>query len=183
MIRPEVIALLIRWQEVLAGLGLTALGLWLARGPGWLLGALGLGLGALGLVLAFVGARRLRFARPVAAPGVVGVLEGQITWMGPETGGAVALSELTEVRLTRDGAGRRAWALHQPDRVLTIPQEAAGAERLFDIFAALPQARTGVFLEALHLPCDPPRVLWRRPGQDARVLRLRPQSDAGPAPP
>jgi hypothetical protein len=67
---------------------------------------------------------------------VVDVDEGQISYMGPALGGFVSVPELVELRLVTL-RGRRLWRLKQGDgQVLLIPVDAAGAEGLFDVFAA-----------------------------------------------
>lgn len=157
--RPEVRALLIRWREVLVACALVLAGLWLVSRGGWLLGGVGLAVGIAGVGLAFVALRRLRFSRPVTDPGLVEVLEGQISYLGPQDGGWVALSELSELALVQQGA---AWRLRQADgRVLLIPAAAKGADRLFDTFAGLPGIDMGAVLRALNHP-GPDRLLWRR---------------------
>lgn len=152
MIRPEALATLRRWQEVglaLAGIGF---GLWLFTRGGWVLMPLGLGLGALALGYGVLALRRLRFAQGAGAPGMVEVDEGQISYFGPVTGGAVSLRELVELRLLARG-GQRFWRLKQQDgQALLVPVDAMGAERLFDAFAALPGMDSQALVAALDLP-------------------------------
>jgi hypothetical protein len=128
-LRPEVTAALHRWREVLAGLGVIGAGGWIASlgGPFWQgLGAL---VGLAGLGLALGGLRRLRF-RPVGlAPGIVRMVEGQIGYFGPETGGFAALTEVQALRL-EPRPGGPVWVLEQADGPLEIPVAAAGAEVL-----------------------------------------------------
>jgi hypothetical protein len=58
--------------------------------------------------------------------------------MGPTLGGFVSVPELVELRLVAL-RGRRLWRLKQADgQALLVPVDAAGAEALFDVFAALP---------------------------------------------
>lgn len=163
-LRPEVAAALHRWREVLAGLGVVAGGGWIAAlgGPFWQ------GLGALvalaGLGLALGGLRRLRFRPAVLAPGVVRMVEGQIAYFGPETGGFAALTEVQSLRLEPRPQGR-VWVLEQPDGPLEIPVAAAGAEVLVDWFAALPGIEMGRLHAALGRPAPGPQLLWRRRDQ------------------
>jgi hypothetical protein len=160
-IRPEMAAALHRWREVLAGLGVVAGGGWLATlgGPFWQ------GLGALvalaGLGLALGGLRRLRFRPAALGPGVVRMVEGQIAYFGPETGGFAALTEVEELRLEPRPAGL-VWVLEQPGGPLEIPVAAAGAEALADWFAALPGIDMGRLHAALGRPGPRPQLLWRR---------------------
>ncbi|PQO24868.1 hypothetical protein C2I36_00690 [Rhodobacteraceae bacterium WD3A24] len=163
LIRPEVRRALYRWREVLAGLGLLAVGFWLAGlgGPFWI--AAGALIGLAGLAVSVGGLRRLRFARGVGAPGVVQVVEGQVAYFGPEDGGFVALDDVTALGLARGASGPE-WVLEQPGQPpLCVPVSADGAEALYDVFAALP----GIDMQALTAALDAPpeagkRMLWRR---------------------
>ena len=161
LIRPAARAALHRWREVIAAAGFAAFGLWLIGLGGLFLVPLGICVVATGAVLGVLGLRRVRFAQAVDAPGVVEVDEGQVGYLGPTFGGYVALRELVEVRLI-ELQGRRLWRLKQADgQALLIPVAAAGAERLFDAFSALPGMDTQMLvLAAKAMPDDP--VIWRR---------------------
>lgn len=174
-VRPEARAAFWRWREVIVAGGFAGFGLWLMLLGGFLL----LPLGAVTTVLAFgfglLALRRLRFAQSGDAPGVVELDEGQISYFGPTFGGALALRELSELRLITQ-FGRRMWRLRQHDgQALLIPVEAAGAERLFDAFAALPGMDTAALVAALSpqeagggqgltLAADS-RVIWQHPAR------------------
>ena len=177
LIRPEARAALWRLREVFAAMGLAAVGLWLAGLGGYVL----LPVGAVVVVLAagfgLLAWRRLRFAQAGEAPGVVELDEGQISYFGPNGGGAVALRELVELRLITM-RGRRLWRLRQQDgQALLIPVEAMGAERLFDAFASLPGMDTGVLVAAVDpalaggpvgrglAVASDSRVIWRHPAR------------------
>ncbi len=161
-LRPEAVATLHRWREVIAAAGLGLLGLWFLGQRGFLMGALGMVLIGAGLGLGWVALRRLRFARPVDAPGIVEVLEGQVSYMGPQDGGWVALSELDRVMLIGP-AGARHWRLTQADgQSLDLPTRAAGADRLFDVFGGLPGFDMAGALSALDSRQPVDRVLWSR---------------------
>ena len=58
--------------------------------------------------------------------------------MGPTTGGAVSLADLTSIAFRRDHTGSAAWILSEPGQLLVVPVDAAGAEALFDAFTTLP---------------------------------------------
>lgn len=173
MMRPEARALLTRWREVAGAAVLAALGLWTAAQGGLFLLPLGFVITAAGLGWALYALRRLRFGQQVAAPGLVEVREGQITYFGPTAGGVIALPELVELHLVvRPGA--REWRLREQNGTsLAIPVQAAGAEALFDAFLSLP----GLDSAALVAAVDPPaarsatlpvtlslRRIWTRPG-------------------
>jgi hypothetical protein len=160
-VRPALRAAILRQREVIAAGFVAALGLWLIWLGGYflipvgaaiLLAAAGWGLTAL---------RRLMFARPVAAAGVVEVDEGQVGYLGPSFGGYMALADLADLRLI-GAAGQRQWRLKTADgQVLAIPVAAAGAERLFDAFAVLP----GIDMAAVGRAIDDATAsgpLWTR---------------------
>ncbi|MCX7286434.1 MAG: hypothetical protein NTW20_02425 [Rhodobacterales bacterium] len=148
-IRPEIIAGLTRWREVIAASALGALGLWLLVQHGYLLPILGLALAAIGLGWVLQALRRRRFAQDGEAPGIVRVTEAQIGYLGPRVGGFVGLPDLVEVRLLTL-RGRRIWKLRQSDgETLHIPVEAQGAEALFDAFMALPDMDSAALVAAL----------------------------------
>ena len=176
MIRPEVLNLLRRANEVILAALLVAFGLWLIWLGGYLLTPVGMALSALGLSWAVLALRRLRFAQGSDAPGVVEVDEGQVGYLGPTAGGYVSLPELAEIRLLTL-RGRRMWRLKQADgQAVLIPVDAAGAERLFDAFSSLPGMDSGALVQALTpaahsagqtLPAQQTpeiKVIWRRQG-------------------
>jgi len=181
LIRPEAQAALWRLREVFAAAGLAAVGLWLAALGGYVLVPLGGIVVSLAAGFGLLAWRRMRFAQSGDAPGVVELDEGQISYFGPEVGGAVALADLVELRLITM-RGRRMWRLRQDDgQALLIPVSAAGAERLFDAFATLPGMDTGVLVAAVDpvvgvglgaegqgralVSIADSRVIWRRPAR------------------
>lgn len=179
-VREDLAAALMRWREVILAGGLALFGLWLVWLGGLLLVPLGLAVIALAAGWAASALRRLRFATDGEAPGLVEVVEGQVSYFGPTTGGAVGLPDLVELRLLTL-RGRRVWKLRQGDgQTLLVPVEAQGADALFDAFAALPGLDTGDLVAALQE--QPPtggtnvvaldsgnRLVWARSGRG--VLR------------
>ena len=148
-LRPELQDALTRWREVIAAGAVAGLGLWLGLQLGYVLPAIGLVLIAFGLGWGGLALRRLRFRQDGDAPGILRVTEAQIAYMGPRVGGFIGLPDLVEIRLLTL-RGRRVWKLRQADgQQLHIPVEAAGAEALFDAFAALPGIDTGALVAAL----------------------------------
>lgn len=173
LIRPEASAALLRWREVALSLGVVALGLWLVLRPGLFYNVLGGAVLGLGFGLSLTAWRRLRFARPVTAVGVVEVDEGQVSYFGPETGGLIALPDLARIEI-RPQSPDRAWHLVQQDgHSLTIPVAAQGTELLYDVFGALPAARAETFIAALSGPVPTTsQTLWRRaPLHKATAIR------------
>ncbi|MEO0938980.1 MAG: hypothetical protein AAFY38_12575 [Pseudomonadota bacterium] len=160
--RPEAKAALWRFREVLAGAAAALLALWWLVGAGWLLtyigGALLLASGA----LVAIGLQRARFRGPGGGAGVVQVTEGQISYFGPLTGGAVAVRDLERITLDRAQVPAH-WQLDQKGMPsLLIPVNAAGSEALFDAFAALPGLRTERMLGELHAGAANAVVIWER---------------------
>ena len=170
-IRPEVLTLLHRYREALGASVIVLAGLWLMALGGYVLIPLGLIIASIGVILTLTALRRARFAQTIAAPGVVELDEAQVGYLAPDLGGFLSLDELTEIRLLIL-QGKRMWRLKQADgQALLIPVDAAGADRLFDAFAALPGMDQSVLVAALN-PAGPlahhptltaeTRVIWRK---------------------
>ncbi len=168
-IRPELRAALWRWRDILAGALMMALGLWAALGPGGLLGAIGGALALAGLALVATGLQRWRFRAPRDGPGAVDVDEGQVTYFGPLTGGAVALREMTELALIRSGQTPH-WRLSAGEDHLFMPVDAAAADALFDAFTLLPGLKVQRLLTALEDGSDGDTVIWQRQSRDPGTL-------------
>lgn len=162
LIRPAAAAALRRWREVLAAALVLAAGLWCATWGGWFWLACGLLLAALAASWGIVALRRMRFAGRGGAPGVVEVVEGQIAYFGPQTGGFLALADLVEIALVADAAGGRAWRLKpSAGPALLIPVAAEGAGRLHDALAQLPGIDMGRIAAAPGTAAV--GRLWRHP--------------------
>lgn len=172
LIRPELVTTLKRWSEVLTGLGVAAFGLWALQARDTFFQGLAALVILAGIALAIIGWRRLRFHRDGTAPGVVQVVEGQISYYGPTDGGFIALGDLVELHLVDTGAS---WLLIAQDGTrLEIPVAAAGADALFDAFTRLPDLRMQAILDALDAPDPPPAcAVWLHPARRAKHLRLR----------
>lgn len=174
MIRAEALASLSRFREFFLAAGVAAFGLWLCRLGGLLF--LPLGLATLGLAtgLTLIALRRLRFAQAVTGPGIVELDEAQVGWLGPEGGGFLSLRELAELRLMSRGS-RRFWRLKQGDgQALLIPVDAQGADRLFDVFTALPGMDSEALVAALDASLAAEGdalgpVIWRHPDRRIRI--------------
>ncbi|MGB8624021.1 MAG: hypothetical protein WCD16_14500 [Paracoccaceae bacterium] len=163
-VRPELKRAILRWREVLFGGVILLAGGWIYSLGGLFFHALGLCAAALGLAVGYVAWRRLRFLRGGEAPGVVEVTEGQITYLAAADGGFAALSEVTEITLAFNAAGRPCWRIRQEGGPpLSIPAAASGAEALFDAFVALPGAEPARILAALdRTPASGAVTVWRR---------------------
>lgn len=152
MIREGARAALWQARELIFGALLALIGLWTANQGGYLLVPVGAAIAIGGAAFGLLGWRRMRFSMGTDAPGVVQVDEAQITYMGPQLGGFISLSDLIEIRLV-SLRGRKLWRLKQSDgQALLIPLNAAGAEELFDAFASLPGLSSGSLVAALDDP-------------------------------
>jgi len=162
MIRPEAKAQLMRWREALIGGAAVVIGIWLLTafsGLPALFGGVALLVGA---ILLLSGLRHARFRSADRAPGILRVIEGRISYMGPITGGTVALDDLVAVTFLRDAEGG-AWCLTpdaEPD--LIIPLGAIGADALLDALAPLPGLDSGAMVRAVQSRTGASVTVWRR---------------------
>lgn len=173
-IRPELRAAAWRWREALSGVAIAAFGLWWVSKTAALMTWIGFGVVLLGLALALTGIQRGRFRSPGDGPGLVRVTEAQIAYMGPLTGGMIALDLIDAISLDPTGKPLH-WVLVGRDGTqLHIPVNAAGSEALLDAFAQLPDFRTETVLDGLARPGRAARVLWRRapPPERGRLSRV-----------
>ena len=161
-IRPQARDTLIRWREALVGAAAATLGAWWLLGSSALLMLPGAALALGGISLIWIGVQRSRFRSVGDGPGSVQVDEGQITYFGPLTGGAIALSELTHVTLD-SALFPSHWRLKQAGTPeLLIPVNAAGADRLFDAFSTLPRFHMEQALAALRSDKKHSIVIWEQ---------------------
>lgn len=170
-IRPEAKATMMRWREVLIGLALSAFGLIWAMTEQGVIAYVGIGLVILGAVLIAVGIQRGRFRIAGRGPGLVVITEDQIVYLGPLTGGAAALDDLTDLSIDHTGKPAH-WVLAQstqPD--LHIPVTADGADALFDVFARLPGLRTEHMLAQLKARGQAQTPIWQRASGGAKRLQ------------
>jgi hypothetical protein len=162
MIRPEILIVLRRWQEVILAASLGLFGLWLMVLGGYILMPIGAALVILALSMIILALRRLRFARQTGAIGIVEVDEAQIAYFGPTEGGFISLQDMVELRLLRLN-GQQMWRLQQSDgQSLLIPIDATGAEGLFDAFAALPDMNTAHLVQELSDTTSDIKTIWRK---------------------
>lgn len=162
-LRPEAKALLIRWSEVIVVGVIIGIGLWIALPPGGLIvTGFGYVLMCLGAVAMVPAVRRARFVSGGQGPGVVQIDEGRILFMGPETGGAMALDDLSVLSVRRDRGGKTAWVMADATQLLVIPVDAAGADALFDAFAALPGLHIDRLIAAVQSRTHGSQRLWAR---------------------
>lgn len=163
-IRPDLRDAFWRWREAVAGLALALLGVWGVLVEGGLLAWLGGVALLLAGFLIWTGTQRARFRRVSGGPGSVDVDEGQITYFGPLTGGAIALRDIDAVTLIRAGGQSPHWQLVAQGHVLHIPIDADGTDALFDAFASLPGLRTERVLAAMKDGAVDNVAVWQRKG-------------------
>ena len=169
-LRPGAAEALRRWGEpAVAGIAL-ALSLWygivwLNRGAvfGWMLLLLAAGLGFwLRSALAGALSRRDR-----AGPGVVVYREGEIGYMGPESGGFLDIGAIERVEIVRASGGDLLWYLDGGAAGrLVLPASASGADRLVEALAGLPGFSDMTVAQRLRAPPPGRTVVWERtPGR------------------
>ena len=141
-------------------------------GPGRFLGVLGGILAIGGISLIWVGFQRARFRGAGDGPGSVVVDEGQITYFGPLTGGAIAVADIAELALLRSTITEH-WRLSTAGGdALYIPSNAEGADALFDAFSALPGLKTERLVQARTQTDTRDIVIWQADDVRGRTNRL-----------
>jgi len=162
LIRADARTTLWRLREVLIGGAILILGLYWGLATFGILQLVGFALAAIGLGLIGLGVQRARFRVGSGGPGIVQVDEGQITYFGPLSGGAVAIVDLE--RLSLDHTARPAhWVLEQRGQSpLYVPLNAEGSDVLFDAFATLPGLRTERMLAEMRRQHPHAVVIWER---------------------
>lgn len=168
-------AILSRWAETAIAALLLALalrygvgGVRLGGWTGWVLIALAAPIG-LWLRLA---ALKAMSARADLGPGVANVDERRVTYMGPETGGALSLDALRAVDVESGAAPT--WILRQDGGpTLRIPAAADGADRLPEALAALPGFSEPKALRALGAAGHALHPVWRRASAASGVVSIK----------
>ena len=171
-VRPEARAALWRWREVLFGSFVAALaGLWVLSSFGFVR-MFAIGVLTIAVIIILAGIQRSRFRGRGGGQGVVQIIEGQVTYYGPLSGGAVAISELAALSL--DGRSKPAHWLLVPDQGAApeIPVSAEGADALFDAFTGLSGLRTEHLLRVKQSDAARLQVVWRRQDVQTRINRL-----------
>ena len=176
-IRPEASQFLSNWAEpvIYAGLailcGVKGIGL-LANGHG-----VGVVLAAIGLfaIFAFYGAvtRSVYSARMrEKGPGIVSVLEGRISYLGPLGGAIMARDALVSVDIvtnsTAFGKADLHWVLiDESQQKVAIPGAATDADKLLDALGALPGFDHDAFVKAMKAHGNERFPVWRRRASDS----------------
>jgi len=168
MIRPEVLAVFRKYSEVILGLVLAGLGGWVLLRSGWFWMLVGAAVMLAGLALAYIAWRKLAFRSNEVGPGVVEVDERQISYFSAYEGGAVSIEALSRITVITNDEGPWAedmhWVLEEDGGSrLVIPNSAAGAEKLFDAFSALPGVDYTMAARAMGSTQNDSYVIWAKP--------------------
>lgn len=160
MIRPEIKAGLWKWREVIASAAVFCVGIWWGLASFGIVQWLGWGLAVLGVGFALSAAQKVRFQSDGDGPGVVTLDERRVTYLGPLDGGVADLDLMVQLDLTRAPA----WRLINGDgHYIDIPTNAKGADRLFDVFTALPGMKTEYMLSVLARDRPVQMTVWMAP--------------------
>jgi len=140
-IRPEVRALLWQWRDVLIGLAVFALGLWVFLRSFGVLAWLGAAAAIVGVLLVLTGAIRVRFRVPHGGPGVVEIIERRMTYFGPEGGRSFSFDEVKKIEIETTEGGPSFddlfWIFHlEGNPPVRIPASAAEGEEIIDALSA-----------------------------------------------
>lgn len=161
--RPEVRAFFRHWREVIFAVGFAVFGIWWALTGTGITQWLGIIFIVLGAGWAFAAVQRARFARDGDGAGVVQIRERRLAYFGPLDGGVMDVGDLSKLEIDPTSHPDPSWILTGIDgQVLAIPVNAAGAEGLFDVFAALPDIKTNTVLDVLSHTPDARVTIWSR---------------------
>ncbi len=159
-IRPEIVEGLQKWREVLAGVIVVAIALFMMQdGLGGRFWA-GVLIGCLGLGLIVSGVPRARSRTKGGGAGVIEVDERRIIYFGPLSGGSMAVEDISRIAADPN----RRWVLTSlSGDLMTIPMDAEGRDALFDAFAALPGLSASKLADTIQGDVTSRTVLWEKP--------------------
>ena len=171
-VRAEVRQAVVRYRDLLIGLGVAGLGLYWALASFGILSWIGWAMVPIGLLFLWTGTQRLRFRRGGGGPGVVRITERRVTYMGPLNGGLAEMDDLARLDLDPTSYPDPSWVLiPRTGEALTIPVTAEGADALFDLFATLPGLKTEALLSVLSRTPDARVIVWQNPREAATPSR------------
>lgn len=163
MIRPELLAQILRWREAAIGGGAALLGLYWTLFDGGVMRWVGVAFVLGGTAILREGVARGRRPRDGGGPGIVDVNERQIAYLSGHGGGTVSLEALDRVAVEVPQAGTPHWLIEGSDGTrLEIPLDAEGAGQVFDAIAALPGVTHAETLAATRASAPGSRTLWQR---------------------
>lgn len=161
MIRPQAQAFLLRWRELILGIIIVALGAKLYITSFGLLKIASAVAIILSAIAMYIGQQRGRFRVDGLAPGIVSLIEDQISYFGPHHGGTISIANVTSVNLiTYEEI--RSWRLDQNGKPsLIIPVATMGGELLFDAFTKLKDLNLENMVRQLSQENEHSAVIWR----------------------
>lgn len=174
MIRGAALRSLTRWRDLLVALPVVCVGVMGLLHYSYLYKILGGICIIIGLMLVRTGVQRARLRGAAPAAGVVHLDEGQVTYLAPFGGGAVALD--TIMVITYLPGAHPYWRLTTAmGEALSIPTGAHNSDLLLDAFAALPGFRSDRMIAALRAPDTDVITIWRRANAVIDTTRISPQ--------
>jgi hypothetical protein len=180
-LRPEATAALLQWRDVILGLGLVILGMWLGLGASGLVWFFAVAIVAIGAALAWTGGQRARIRRREGGRGVVELDERQLSFLDAGSGAVVALSDVTRIEIeitgtssrtgsgtsistsTDQGQGDMFWIFTRPgESAARIPASAVGSDKMIDALAGFPGANYENVIKASGTSDAGLFVIWQK---------------------
>jgi hypothetical protein len=169
-IRPAAAGAIRRWGEPVVAGGLVMLSGWLGiswAGQGGALGWIVLAAAVLALFWLRAAVLGALAVRPVTGAGLVVLREGEVGYMGPDSGGFLELDDLIRVDIYIIAPGKDPiWRLiGAQGAALVIPATAEGAAHLPEALSALPGFSDLTAVGVLQRDREGRHVIWERPGR------------------
>jgi hypothetical protein len=170
-LRPEAKAVLLQWREVILGLGLVLLGMWLGLGASGLVWFFAVAIVGIGAALAWTGGQRARIQRREGGRGVIELDELQLSFLDAGSGAVVALSEVTRIEIEITGAATGPgpghddmfWIFTRPgESAARIPASAVGSDKMIDALAGFPGANYENVIKASGASDAGLFVIWQK---------------------
>lgn len=151
-VRPEIKRRLLRWREAVAGAVLFSLGAWQVVFGYGLIPYVGFVVAFGGAILLFTGFQRARIRAENDGPGLVEILERQVTYFAAVGGISFSLDDVRAINIETTGvpgAEEMTWVFDiRGEGTHHIPGNAVGADKLFDVLASFIGADTGAVIRA-----------------------------------
>ncbi|MDU8928485.1 hypothetical protein RXV86_13930 [Alisedimentitalea sp. MJ-SS2] len=163
LIRPEARDAFWRWREVVFGAVVTALGANWAFTAYGILNWLGWVVLIIGLGLLITGLQRARVRPRSGGVGVVDLDEARLSYLLPQGGIVVPLSQIVRIDIDTFAGGSMVWVFTDEDgHKARIPAGAAKAEKLLDALSHFPGASYNRVIEASSAKGDNSFVIWQK---------------------
>ena len=186
IVRSEAAELVKRWAETVLSGAVLGIMLWVGGSMVWAGGIMGVVVLAVAVGAGFwfrTAFARARLGAAPLGPGIVMIDERRITYMGPETGGVVAIDSIEGIEIASISGGVHeagaSWVLrHAEGPPLVVPAGAEGADLLPEAFAALPGFSYDRVVAAMGGASGDRAIVWRRrPGSSVSALASGAASD------